>query len=118
MDTYYHRTNNIDAIASTGRIKALKHLVRSNPELEIEVEPSAGGRNLGGLRSNRERMPVAEAYDTMKGIKDVDNVFLSKDVLPSDSYGKYVVEKSLNSPRFNTKLNLIANEYIHPRRSR
>lgn len=115
MDTYYHRTNNLDPIASTGRIKALKHLARSNPDLEIEVEPGAGGRNLGGLRSNRERMAVTDAYDAMKDVKDVDNVFLSKDVLPSESYGKYVIEKNLRSPKFNTKLNLIANEYIHPR---
>lgn len=115
MDTFYHRTNNLDPIASAGRIKALKHLVRSNPDLEIEVEPGAGGSNLGGLRSSRERMSTVDAYDTMKGVKDVDNVFLSKDVLPSDSYGKYVIKKNLTSPKFNTKLNLIANEYIHPR---
>lgn len=115
MDTFYHRTNNIDSIVSSGRVKALKHLARNNPELEIEVEPGAGGGNLGGLKSNREVMKATDAYEAMRDVKDVDNVFVTKDVLPSESYGKYVIEKSLSNPKFNTKLNLIANEYITPR---
>lgn len=115
MDTFYHRTNNLDAIASSGKVKALKHLVRSNPDMEIEVEPGAMGSNMGGLRSSRERMSVRNAYNTMSGVKDVDNVFLSKGVLPDDSYGKYVIEKNLKTPSFNYRVNLIANEYINPR---
>lgn len=112
MDKFYHRTNNLDSIVSSGRVKALKHLARSNPDLELEVEPGAGGGNLGGLRSARETMTAANAYEVMRGVKDVDNVFVTKGVLPSESYGKYVIEKDLKNPRFNTKLNLIANEYI------
>ena len=115
MDKYYHRTNNLDAIASSGKISALKHLVRNNPDIEIEVEPRAGGSNLGGLLSDRARMRVADAYSAMSGVKDVDNVFLTRSVLPSKSYGKYVIEKTLLTPKLNTKLNLIANEYISPR---
>ena len=115
METYYHRTNNLEHIASSGRIKALKHIARSDPDLEIEVEPGAGGRNIGGLRSNRETMKASDAYTAMSGTKDVDNVFLSKEVLPSEGYGKYVIEKDLKTPTFNTSLNLIANEYVNPR---
>lgn len=114
MDTFYHRTNNLAALAS-GRIKALKHLARDNPDLELEVESGAGGRNLGGLVSAREKLRAQDAYTKMQGVKDVDNVFLTKDTLSSDSYGKYIVEKKMRSPTLNPKMNLIANEYITPR---
>ena len=115
MNKFYHRTNNLDSIASSGRVKALKHLARSHGDLEIEVEPGAGGSNWGGLKSNRSTMSAQDAYEAMRGTKDVDNIFVTKDVLPSKSYGKYVIEKNLKNPKFNTKLNLIANEYITPR---
>lgn len=115
MDTFYHRTNNLDAIATSGRVKALKHLATNTPDLEVEVEPGAWGSNLGGLSSSRSKMLASEAYDLMKDVKDVGSVFLSKEVLPSLSYGKYVIEKSLRNPKRNTSLNLIANEYITPR---
>ena len=115
MNKFYHRTNNLDSIASSGRVKALKHLARSHGDLEVEVEPGAGGSNWGGLKSNRSTMSAQDAYEAMRGIKDVDNIFVTKDVLPSESYGKYVIEKNLKNPKFNTKLNLIANEYITPR---
>lgn len=111
MNQFYHRTNNLDAIASSGRIKALRHLVKSNPDLQVEVESGASGSNLGGLLSNRETLSATDAYQKMKGVKDVDSVFVTKDVLPPTSYGKYVIEKSLRSPRANLEMNLIPNEH-------
>lgn len=112
MDKYYHRTNNIDAIASSGRIKALKHLARSHPDLELEVEPEAGGRNFGGLRSNRQKMTASDAYRTMHGVKNVDDVFVTKGVLPPKGYGKYIIEKNLSQSRADQSINLIANEHL------
>ncbi len=114
-DRYYHRTNNLDNIASSGKIMALKHLARSMPELLLEVEPGAGGSNVGGLVSNRSTMSASDAYEAMRGVKDVDNVFLTKDVVAPEAYGKYVIKKDLRSPSFNSKLNLIPNEYKTPR---
>lgn len=111
MDQYYHRTNNIDAIVTSGRVQALKHLARSNPDLEVEVESGASGSNFGGLASNRETLRAADAYDKMKGVKDVDRIFVTKSVLPPVSYGKYIIEKKLRSTKENVKLNLIPNEH-------
>lgn len=111
MYNFYHRTNNIDPIVSSKRIMALKHIARSNPELQVEVELGSNGSNLGGLRSSRSTMSAAEAYEAMKGRKDVDSVFLSKDVLPPTGYGKYVIEKIMKSPKESLGLNLIPNEY-------
>lgn len=111
MNLFYHRTNNLDSIAESGRVKALKHLARSNPDLEVEVEPGASGSNIGGLASNRVKMKALEAYEAMKGIKDVGKVFLTKEILPPSGYGKYVIEKTLVNPRENLAINLIPNEY-------
>ena len=115
MDRFYHRTNNIDGIASGGRIKALAHLARNTPDMEVEVEPGAFGSNVGGLSSSRTTMKASDAYNMMNGTKDVDNVFLTHGTLPSESYGRYIIEKRLKSPTLNRKLNLIANEFITPR---
>lgn len=111
MNNFYHRTNNIDAIASSGKVQALKHLARNNPELQIEVEPGAGGSNLGGIFSSRETLGAQDAYSKMRGVKDVDSIFVTKDTLPPAGYGKYVIEKSLRNPTVNGKINLIANEH-------
>lgn len=114
---FYHRTNNLDAILRSGKVMSLKHLARSTPEVKVSVEPGASGSNLGGLSSSRETLDASDAYDRMRDVKDVDNIFLTKDtVLPESSgYGKYIIEKSLKAPTFNDKINLIANEYKHGR---
>lgn len=115
MNKFYHRTNNLDKILSSGRIKALKHIALSDPDAEIEVEHGSRGSNLGGTYSNRLSMKASDAYNLLKERKDVNNVFVTKEVLPPTSYGKYVIEKSLKSPTLNDRLNLISNEYISNR---
>lgn len=115
MDQYYHRTNNLEPILSSGRIKALKHLAKSNPDLEVEVEHGASGSNLGGMYSNRSRMLAADAYKIMKDTKNVDDVFMTREVLPPEGYGKYVIEKTLKNARPNLDVNLIPNEYLSNR---
>ena len=100
-----------------GKVMSLKHLARYSPDTEVSVESKANGSNLGGLVSNRRTLSATDAYDIMTGVKDVDNVFLTKDtILPESSgYGKYIIEKNLRIPTLNSKLNLIANEYKHNR---
>lgn len=112
---FYHRTNNLHPILDTGRVETLKHIARRDPDSEIEVEPDAGGKNLGGLASSRTIMRAEDALEHMKGTKVVDKVFLSRDTLPNESYGRYVIEKNLKSPLFHTALNLIPNEYTSGR---
>lgn len=112
MDKYYHRTNNIDAIASSGRIRALKHIARHSPDIELDVEPGAGGSNLGGLLSNRLKMTAREAYATMDGVKNVNDIFVTKGTLPPSGYGKYVIEKTLTKTKADQSINLIANEHL------
>lgn len=91
---------------------ALKHIAKKNPDLQIEVEHGHNGTNIGGLVSNRSTMSASEAYNVMKDVKDVNSIFLSREVLPPEGYGKYIIEKkNLKSAIESLRLNLIPNEY-------
>lgn len=106
-DEYFHRTNNIDPILSSGKILAIGHLAKLHPEEVVEVEPNRWSRD-------RTSLSAMEAAKKMEGTKDTKSIFLTKGKpIGGDSYGKYIIKKELAKPKESNIINLIPEEYIY-----
>ena len=112
QDSYYHRTHNIEPILSSGRLQSLESLSRNAPDsnMELSVEPDRWSRE-------RKQLRLAEAIEHLKEQgKSTDKIFLTKDgPLGGDSYGKYIIEKHLKTPRPSSVLNTIPGEHLNTR---
>lgn len=101
---FAHSTSrdNIENILRDGAIYPLSKVVQNNQDKMVSVEPTKSRK--------RELMRASDAIDKMKGVKDVDSIFLSRDgYVPS--YGEHIIVKNLKHPKFNSRINLVPNEY-------
>ena len=112
QDLYYHRTHNIGPILANERLQSLESLSRSAPDsdMELSVEPDRWSRE-------RKHLKLLEAIKHLKEQgKITDKVFLTRGgPLGDDSYGKYVIEKHLKTPKQSSILNTIPEEYLNTR---
>ena len=109
-ELFYHRTSNIEPLLRIGKIKTLKSLAKSTPTMSIAVEPKRWSRQ-------RELLPIQEAVTQLQTEgKNPDKIFLTKEApLGDPTYGDYIIEKKLKSPKPSDIFNLIPNEYLHNR---
>lgn len=87
--TYAHTTsvgNLKNILGSGGSVLSLRHIARRDPNAEVSVEPLP--------IPIRQTLPAQQAYNMMRGIKDTDSIFLTRNgYLPN--YGDVVITKSL-----------------------
>lgn len=108
LQSLYHATtkDSLDRILSSGKIKALKHVAKESPDLELSVELSPV--------PVRVNMPASGAVEHLKKYKDTDNIFFTRGgVLPN--YGNYVIAKTLHNTKPSTLFNSIPNEFVTPK---
>jgi len=109
--TYYHTTSkdSIDKILSSGFIKSPKHILREAPELTINIEPS----KLSKSRSSYS--PSDAIIELIRNKKEYDRVFLTKGGY-DPSYGDYVIQKKITSPKRYFRPTFIPNEHTIKRK--
>lgn len=103
---YYHRTSNLDPMLNSGKLFSLRHIKDEDPDKIVSVEPNRWSRERASLKA-------LDAYNKMKAEdKDVDYIFMTKNApLVGEDYGKYIIEKDIETPQKALNINLIPEEY-------
>lgn len=95
---------NLRKILQSGKLMPLKQLATERPNDLVNVEKAITSL------LDRKTMPASEAAKAMKGVKEIDKLFLAEGgYLPA--YGDYIVARKAYAPAKRKALNMIPNEY-------